>query len=146
MRQQGNKHTEQQKRDKRKTDRQTDRQTDRIHDSSSYHQITCKTGGGPVWTHNSITSVWSECLASLQIHHRKEPTGRYSTSESRPDISVFDTGAGSNVELDIALAHPWSSDIFLYLLQLMELRYQDEKTEKRQDTEKKHIQEVCLYR
>ena len=83
-----------------------------MHDFGSYHQITCKTGGGPVWTHNSIMSVWSECLASLQIHHRKEPTGRYSTSESRPDISVFDTGAGSNVELDIALAHPWSSDIF----------------------------------
>ena len=57
-------------------------------------------------------SVWSECLASLQIHHRKEPTGRYSTSETCPDISVFDTGAGSNVELGIALAHPWSSDIF----------------------------------
>ena len=72
-----------------------------IHDSSGYHQITCKTGGGPVWTHNSIMSVWSECLVSLQIHHRKEPTGRYSTSESRPDISVLDT-----------LAHPWSSDIF----------------------------------
>ena len=67
---------------------------------------------GPVWTHNSIMSVWSECLASLQIHHRKEPTGRYSTSESRPDNSVFDTKVGSNVELDIALAHPWSLDIF----------------------------------
>ena len=26
---------------------------------------------------------------------------------------MFDTGAGSNVELDIALAHPWSADIFL---------------------------------
>ena len=83
-----------------------------IHDSSGYHQITCKTGGEPVWTHNSIMSVWSECLASLQIHHRKEPTGRNSTSESRPDISVFDTEAGSIVELDIALAYPRSSNIF----------------------------------
>ena len=43
---------------------------------------------------------------------QKEPKDRYATSDSRPDIVVFDTGIGSNVELDIALAHPWSSDIF----------------------------------
>ena len=81
-------------------------------DSSGYHQMVCKTGGGPVWTHDSITSVWSECLNDLKIHHRKEPKDRYATSDSRPDIVVFDTGVGSNVELDISLAHPWSSDIF----------------------------------
>ena len=57
-------------------------------------------------------SVWSDCLSHLKIHHRKESKDRYSTSDSRPDISVFDTGAGSNVELDIAMAHPRSSDIF----------------------------------
>ena len=28
-------------------------------DSSGYHQITCKTGGGPEWSHDSIMSVWS---------------------------------------------------------------------------------------
>ena len=83
-----------------------------ITDSSGYHQITCKSGGGPVWTHNSIVSVWSDCLSELKLHHKKEPRDRYSTSDSRPDIIVFDTGAGSNVELDVALAHPWSSDIF----------------------------------
>ena len=65
--------------------------------------------------HNSIVSVWSDCLSELKLHHKKEPRDRYSTSDSRPDIIVFDTGAGSNVELvelDVALAHPWSSDIF----------------------------------
>ena len=56
-------------------------------------------------------SVWSDCLSELKLHHKKEPRDRYSTSESRPDIIVFDTGAGSNVELDVPLAHPWSSDI-----------------------------------
>ena len=56
--------------------------------------------------------MWSECLNDLKIHHRKEPKDRYATSDSRPDIVVFDTGVGSNVELDISLAHPWSSDIF----------------------------------
>ena len=48
----------------------------------------------------------------LKIQHKKEPKDRYATSDSCPDIVVFDTGIGSNVELDIALAHPWSSDIF----------------------------------
>ena len=43
---------------------------------------------------------------------QKEPKDRYATSDSRPDIVVFDTGIGSNVDLDIELAHPWSSDIF----------------------------------
>ena len=57
-------------------------------------------------------SVWSDCLRHLKIHHCKEPKDRYSTSDSRPDISVFDTGAGSNEELNIAMAHPWSSNIF----------------------------------
>ena len=30
----------------------------------------------------------------------------------RPDIVAFDPDKGCNVDLDIALAHPWSSDIF----------------------------------
>ena len=57
-------------------------------------------------------SVWSVCLNDLKIQHKKESKDRYATSDSRPDIVVFDTGIGSNVELDIALTHPWSSDIF----------------------------------
>ena len=47
-----------------------------------------------------------------KFNTQKEPKDRYAISDSRPDIVVFDTGIGSNVELDIALAHPWSSDIF----------------------------------
>ena len=31
-------------------------------------------------------------------------------SDSHLDITVFDTGVGSNVELGITLAQPWSSD------------------------------------
>ena len=81
-------------------------------DSSGYHQITCKTRGGPVWSHDSIMSVCSECPNDLKIQHKKEPKDKYATSDSRPDIAAFDTGIGSNVELDIALAHLWSSDIF----------------------------------
>ena len=62
-------------------------------DSSGYHQMVCKTGGGPVWSHDSITSVWSECLNDLKIHHRKEPKDRYATSDSHPDTTVFPTSA-----------------------------------------------------
>ena len=28
-------------------------------DDSGYHLLTCKTGGGPIWSHESISSVWS---------------------------------------------------------------------------------------
>ena len=63
-------------------------------------------------SHDPIMSVWSECLNDLKIQHKKEPKDRYATSDSRPDIAVFDTGIGYNIELDIALAHAWSLDIF----------------------------------
>ena len=62
--------------------------------------------------HDSIMSGWSECLNHLKIQHKEETKDGYATSDSRPDIVVFDTGIGSNIELDIALAHPWSSNIF----------------------------------
>ena len=81
-------------------------------DDSGYHLLTCKTGGGPVWTHNSIVSVWSDCLKSLKIHHKKEPRNRFTNTDDRPDITCFNCGSGSSVELDVAMAHPWSSDIF----------------------------------
>ena len=46
------------------------------------------------------------------MHHRREPRHRYSNSNDRPDIVTFDPDKGCNVELNIALAHPWSSNIF----------------------------------
>ena len=80
-------------------------------DSCGYHLLTCKWGGGPVWTHECIANVWSDCLRSLQMHHHREPRHRYITSDNRPDITVFDVGSGSNTDLDISLAHPWSSEV-----------------------------------
>ena len=41
-------------------------------DSSGYRQITCKTGSGPVWSHDLIMSVWSECLNNLKIQHTQK--------------------------------------------------------------------------
>ena len=64
-----------------------------------------------MWTHDSMMSVWSECLSSVELLHKCEPRDRYTHSNNRPDILVYDSETGSNVELDVALAHPWASDI-----------------------------------
>ena len=42
-----------------------------------------------MWSHDSIMSVWSECLNDLKIQHKKEPKDRYGTSDNRPDIVVL---------------------------------------------------------
>ena len=82
-------------------------------DDSGYHLLTCKTGGGPVWSHESISSIWSDCFRKLHIHHRREPRNRYTTTDNRPDIIFFDSDTGSiSISTCISLAHPWSSDIF----------------------------------
>ena len=73
-----------------------------------YHLITCKFGGGPVWQHDEIVNAWSSCLHELKIHHDKEPRHRYSGNDNRPDIVMYDSG--SSYDLDVALAHPFSSD------------------------------------
>ena len=31
---------------------------------------------------------------------------------NRPDTAVFNCGAACNCDLDIAMAHPWSADVF----------------------------------
>ena len=80
-------------------------------DPYGYHLLTCKKGGGPVWCHDSIVAGWSSCLRKLSIHHQKEPKNRYLDKSNRPDIVVFDTGSGCNVELDISLAHPWNKQV-----------------------------------
>ena len=75
-------------------------------DSEGYHLMTCKTGGGPVWTHNTIVGVWSKCLSQLHINHKKEPRERYCDCEDRPDIAIMDPVTGTDVKLDVSLAHP----------------------------------------
>ena len=73
--------------------------------------LTCKTGGGPICSHESISSIWSDCFRRLHIHCR-ESRSRYTTIDNRPNFVFFDSDIGNNVDLDISLAHPWSSDIF----------------------------------
>ena len=38
-------------------------------------------------------------------------TDRQTDNDCRPDIVVFDTDEGSNINLDVAFAHPWSSQV-----------------------------------
>ena len=80
-------------------------------DQRRYHLLTCKYGGGPVWAHNSILDVWSECLSDVHIPHQKEPRHQYTNSDNRPDITLFDSETGQNLDVDVSLAHPWSQDI-----------------------------------
>ena len=39
-------------------------------DKDSYHLLTCKTDGGPIWTHETLTSVGSDCLQHLKMSHQ----------------------------------------------------------------------------
>ena len=79
-------------------------------DQQGYHLLTCKYGGGPVWTHNTILKGWSECLSDLHIPHQTEPRHRFVSSENRPDMTLFDSETGQNLDVDVSLAHPWSKD------------------------------------
>ncbi len=79
-------------------------------DIQGYHLITCKTGGGPVITHNSIVSAWSNCLSQLNLPHKLESQYRYVNSDKRSDILIFDPDSGADIELDVSLAHAWCLD------------------------------------
>ena len=57
-------------------------------DNSGNHLLTCKVGGGPIWTHESIASVWSDCLRELNIQQRRKPRHHYSNSDGRPDSDI----------------------------------------------------------
>ena len=59
-----------------------------------------------------MVATWSDCLRSLDVQHNKEPRERYRDSDNRPDIAVFDCGVACNCDLDVAMAHPWSADVF----------------------------------
>ena len=76
------------------------------------HLLTCKVGGGPIWSHESIAFVWADCLKELHIPYRREPRHRYSNSDDRPDIVTLDPSSGLSIDLDISLVHPWSSEVF----------------------------------
>ena len=109
-------------------------------DDSGYHLLTCKTGGGPVWSHESISAVWSDCFRGLHIHHRREPRSHYTTTDNRPDIVFFDSDIGNNVDLDISLAHPGVVTSFHHLLVLVVPLQRGEQTERKRNTANSNYQ------
>jgi hypothetical protein len=80
-------------------------------DKAGYHLLTCKTGGGPIWSHETIVGVWGDCLKQLQIVHHREPRDRYVNSNARADIIAYNAQTGADIELDVSLAHPWAGHI-----------------------------------
>ena len=74
------------------------------------------------------------------MHHRRKSRHRYSNSNDRPDIVAFDPDKGCDVDLDIALAHLWSSDIFQGHLSQMVLLQKEEKRGRRQNMQRKIYQ------
>ena len=64
-----------------------------------------------IWTHETLPSVWSDCLQHLKITHHREPRNRYINSDDRPDIIAFDAQSGCDIELDISVAHPWAQHV-----------------------------------
>ena len=71
-----------------------------------FHLITCKYGGGPVWSHDTIVAEWSACLMELGIPHQTEPRNRYIQTDGRPDITFYDIDSGVTYECDVSLANP----------------------------------------
>ena len=113
-------------------------------DQEGYHLLTCKTGGGPVWIHNTIASVWSECLKHLNKKLIQEPRNRYCNSDDRPEIAVFDISTGSSYELDFAMAHPFclmcSQELPMRMLQ----QHSEQRRGSAQSTAQKFYQEAIF--
>ena len=94
---------------------------------NGYHLITCKFGGGPVWTHNRMIDRWCDMLRELRLTFHKEPRDRYTNNENRPDIVVYDTVDGVSSDLDISIAHPCSNIWSRKVLRNMVLLLRKEK-------------------
>ena len=76
-----------------------------------FHLITCKYGGGLVWSHKTIVAERSACLMELGIPHQTEPRNRYVQTDGKPDITFYNIDSGVIYECDVSLAHPWRKDV-----------------------------------
>ena len=113
-------------------------------DDSGYHLLTCKTGGRPVWSHELISSVWSDRFRGLHIHHRREPRSRYTTTDNRQDI-VFLT---QTLETTLTLISPSPTHgvvtSFHHLLVLVVPLQRGEQTERKRNTVNSNYQVAQL--
>lgn len=83
-------------------------------------------------------------VGNLQVHHRKEPKQLLTANQTYLSLTP---GSGSNIELDIVLARPWSLDIYAHhLLLLMVPQLQEDKTGRRTSMRKITIQADHLFK
>ena len=80
-------------------------------DGDGYHFLTFKSGGGPIRTHETLSSVWSNCLQQLNMTYQQESRKRYINTDDTPDIIAFDAQSGCDIELDISVAHTWAKHV-----------------------------------
>ena len=50
-------------------------------------------------------------MSDVHIPHQKELRDQYTNNDNRPDITLFDSETGRNLDVDVSLAHPVSQDI-----------------------------------
>ena len=109
-------------------------------DDSGYHLLICKTRGRPVRSHESISSIWSDCFRGLHIHHCREPRSRYTTTDNRPDI-VFLT---LTLETMLTLISPSPTHgvvtSFHHLLVLVVPMQRGEQTDRKRNTANSNYQ------
>ena len=58
-------------------------------DDKGFHFITCKFGGGPVWSYDRIVDGWCEHFRELGLHYKREERDRYVSNQNRPDIVLY---------------------------------------------------------
>lgn len=75
---------------------------------SSNRQIECKTGGGPVWSNNSITSVWSHCLPTQKSITERSPNTDDDDDDDDEEEEEF-IYPGKAIEHTILIYHRYST-------------------------------------
>ena len=68
----------------------------KVIDGNGCHLMTCKTGGGPVWTPEGLANTWSGCL---QQHSPDTVTATAMISQILWLLTL------------LLVAHPWNKDI-----------------------------------
>ena len=74
-------------------------------DSSGYHILTCKWGGGIIRRHDHIADCLYKMLTSVGYRCRKELPDQFD-GKQRPDVAVYDYKDGKKLLLDVTIAHP----------------------------------------
>ena len=45
----------------------------RLIDKETFRRLICKSGGGHIWSYESLASVWCDCIRALGMTYLREP-------------------------------------------------------------------------